>query len=88
MSSQRFESSLDAGHHQQKRKTSVASRKLSARMDSEISDAFRLFDRVSNCLSHCSKSSFFVQKFNFDFPRKFSIFWGEKLVKMLWFWTF
>ena len=21
-------------------------------------------------LSHCSKSSFFVQKFNFDFPRK------------------
>ena len=39
-------------------------------------------------LSHCSKSSFFVQKFNFDFPRKLSIFWGEKLVKMLWFWTF
>ena len=26
--------------------------------------------------SHCSKSSFFVQKFNFDFPRKLSIsFW-------------
>ena len=24
--------------------------------------------------SHCSKSSFFVQKFNFDFPRKLSIF--------------
>ena len=24
-----------------------------------------------------------VQKFNFDFPRKLSIFWGEKLVKML-----
>ena len=41
--------------------------------------------------SHCSKSSFFVQKFNFDFPdfpRKLSIFWGEKLVKMLWFGTF
>ena len=38
--------------------------------------------------THCSKSSFFVQKFNFDFPRKLSIFWGEKLVKMLWFWTF
>ena len=37
---------------------------------------------------HCSKSSFFVQKFNFDFPRKLSIFLGEKLVKMLWFWTF
>ena len=26
--------------------------------------------------SHCSKSSFFVQKFNFDFPRKLSTFWG------------
>ena len=26
---------------------------------------------------HCSKSSFFVQKFNFDFPRKLSIFLGE-----------
>ena len=46
MSSQRLESSLDAGQH--KRKTSVASRKLSARMDSEISDAFRLFDKVRN----------------------------------------
>ena len=39
-------------------------------------------------LSHCSKSSFFVQKFNFDFPRKLSIFWGEKLAKMLRFWAF
>ena len=38
-------------------------------------------------LSHCSKSSFFVQKFNFEFPRKLAIFLGEKLVKMLWFWT-
>ena len=38
--------------------------------------------------THCSKSSFFVQKFNFDFPRKLSTFWGEKLVKMFWFWTF
>ena len=37
---------------------------------------------------HCSKSSFFVQKFNFDFTRKLSIFLGEKLVKMLWVWTF
>ena len=38
---------------------------------------------------HCSKCSFFVQKINFDFPRKLSIFFGgEKLVKMLWFWTF
>ena len=27
---------------------------------------------------HCSKSSFFVQKFNFDFPRKMSIFLGWK----------
>ena len=39
-------------------------------------------------LPHCSKSSFFAQKFNFDFPRKLSIFFGEKLVKMLWFWSF
>ena len=38
--------------------------------------------------SHFLKSSFFVQKFNFDFPKKLSNFWGEKLVKMLWFWTF
>ena len=28
--------------------------------------------------SHCSKSAFFVQKFNFDFPRKLPIFWGWK----------
>ena len=33
------------------RKSSVASRKLSARMDSEISDAFRLFDKVSYVLN-------------------------------------
>ena len=65
-------------------------------------------------LAHCSKSSFLVQKFNFDFPRKFGgktrenvvvldflavdnfdfmrkivkKNLGEKLVKMLWFWTF
>ena len=40
-------------------------------------------------LSHCWKSSFFVQKFNFDFPRKIvEFFWGKKLVKMLWLWTF
>ena len=64
MSSQRLESSLDAGHHQQKRKTSVASRKLSARMDSEISDAFRLFDRVSKSKLVISafKSSYFLLK--------------------------
>ena len=34
-------------------------------------------------LPHCSKSSFFVQKFNFYFP----IFLGEKFAKMFWFWT-
>ena len=28
--------------------------------------------------THCSKSSFFVQKFNFDFPRKLPIFLGWK----------
>ena len=68
--------------------------------------------------THCSKSSFVVQKFNFDFPRKVvQLFWVktrenaavldflavdnfdftrkivkknfvEKLVKMLWLWTF
>ena len=31
---------------------------------------------------------FLSKKFNFDFTRKLSIFLGEKLVKMLWFWTF
>ena len=25
---------------------------------------------------------------NLGFPRKLLIFWGEKLMKMLWFWTF
>ena len=75
-------------------------------------------DLKIHLLPHCSKSSFFVQKFNFDFPRKivdffgvknswkccgFGLFscwqlWfhekncqkklGEKLVKMLRFWTF
>ena len=39
-------------------------------------------------IPHCSKSSLFVQKFNFDFPWKLSIFLGEKLGTMLWFWTF
>ena len=43
---------------------------------------------ICNSDTHCSKSSFFVQKFNFDFPRKLSTFLGEKLVKMLRFWTF
>ena len=31
--------------------------------------------RVPTKTTHCSKSSFFVQKFNFDFPRKLLIFW-------------
>ena len=31
---------------------------------------------VFKYLTHCSKTSFFVQKFNFDSPRKLSIFWG------------
>ena len=31
-----------------------------------------------NSKAHCSKSSFFVQKFNFDFPRNLSIFLGGK----------
>ena len=42
-------------------------------------------------LCFCLKSSFFVHKFNFDFPRKMSgflFFFCEKLVKMLWFLTF
>ena len=30
------------------------------------------------CCSHCSKSSFFVQKFNFDFLRKLSILFRLK----------
>ena len=30
----------------------------------------------------------FCPKLNFDFPRKLSIFLGEKLVKMMRFWTF
>ena len=34
----------------------------------------------TNTWTHCSKSSFFVQKFNFDFPKKLSIF----LVKNSW----
>ena len=39
--------------------------------------------------AHCSKSSFFVHKFNLWFPEKIvNFFGGEKLVNMLWFWTF
>ena len=48
------------------------------------SKATSFFNRLCNT-SHCSKSSFFVQKFNFDLPRKIvQLFW----VKMLRFWTF
>ena len=46
------------------------------------------WEHIWSTMTHCSKSSFFVQKFNFDFPRKLSIFSGEKLMKMLWFRTF
>ena len=52
-------------------------------------NGFKPFEKCKIILiiSHCSKSSFFVQKFNFDFQKKLPIFLGEKLVKMLWFWT-
>ena len=33
---------------------------------------------LGNFQKNCSKSSSFVQKFNFDFPRKLSTFWGVK----------
>ena len=59
--------------------------------ESDMSAAYmnaRVYNIFSLYYTHCSKSSFFVQKFNFDFLRKLSIFLGEKLVKMLWFWTF
>ena len=36
------------------------------------------FTQSGFLFSHCSKSSFFVQKFNFNFPRKLSIFLGWK----------
>ena len=38
--------------------------------------------------AHCSKSSFFVQKIRLWFPVKIVDFLGEKLVIILWFWTF
>ena len=39
--------------------------------------AIEIYDAVvSFLLTHCSKSSFFVLKFNFDFPRKMSILFG------------
>ena len=36
------------------------------------------YSSISPLKSHCSKSSFFVQKFNFDFPRKTADFFGRK----------
>ena len=60
---------------------------LSRRHEYHLPDSSQYFlNRVR--ISHCSESPFFVRKFNFNFPRKLSIFWGEKLGKMLWFWTF
>ena len=37
-----------------------------------------LHAQIRKTYAHCSKSSFFVQKFNFDFPRKLSIILGWK----------
>ena len=34
--------------------------------------------QTNSCISHYAKSQIFVQKFNFDFPIKLSIFWGWK----------
>ena len=53
----------------------------------EVYFIFVLIYSISQCLNftqnvstHCAKSSFFVQKFNFDFPRKLSIFLAENVV--------
>ena len=44
--------------------------------------------KASNRLLHTVRNLHFLsQKFNF-FPEKIVNFFGEKLVKMLWFWTF
>ena len=48
----------------------------------------QIFEKITFGLHTDRNLHFFVQKFNFDFPRKLSIFWGEKLGKMLWFWAF
>ena len=42
---------------------------------------YQIFDtylNLGNAKTHCSKSSIFVQKFNFYFPRKLSNFFGVK----------
>ena len=46
--------------------------------DDTTASVMWFFRCVNNIMSHCSKSSFFVQKFNFDFPRKLSIFFWLK----------
>ena len=47
--------------HQRQKKASVATRKLSTRMDSEVADAFRLFDMVGKIIVfHCFVYTFFV----------------------------
>ena len=38
----------------------------------------KINERSEFSTSHCSKSSFFVQKFNFDFPRKIVEFFPPK----------
>ena len=46
-------------------------------LDLKIRFFFTIFENYcKKSHSHCSKSSFFVQKFNFDFPRKIvELFW-------------
>ena len=59
-------------------------------IDNRVSslEAARKFLSEYECVTINTVRNLFVQKFIFDLPRKLSIFWGEKLVKMLWFWTF
>ena len=55
---------LDAPGGGRPRKASVATRKLSARMDSEVADAFRLFDTVGKIIVfHILSFTRFRQKF-------------------------
>ena len=43
---------------------------------------------LSKLENHTVPNLHFCPKIQLDFTRKLSIFLGEKLVKMLWFWTF
>ena len=44
-----------------------------------MTNGFRsILGSILSTIKHCWKSSFFVQKFNFDFPWKLSIFLGWK----------